>query len=335
MKQRYPSTRTLANRFRLMLGGDESISGDVEIVDRSPDPCSSTFPSEIVTCRIGDQGPLKLLCKYSRSERRQLPAWHLSHGSRHGTGYEAWVYRHVLEPLQMTTPRLWGTYEGRSGWVWLALEYLDDSIRINSAPQWLESAAAWIGRFHACNETRLSEPAVQFLSTYTVDYYRGWVRRTLKYGSKFRNDCRHLGVLSGAFEPGIDALLEPPLTIIHGEYYPSNVLWRSDGVYPVDWETAAIAAGEIDLAALTEHWPAETAERCEAAYVRARWPAGGDDAAFARRLSAARLYMLLRWTGTARAWRNRESRIYYLRRLAGELESLNERHAVELAPVVS
>ena len=173
MKPGYPSARTLANRLRLMLEEDGSIAGEVEIIDRAPEPCSSTFPMEVVTCRIGDRGPLMLLCKYPRPGRCQLPGWHVSHGHRHGIGYEACVYRHVLEPLRMTTPRLLGIYEGRGGRAWLALEYLNDCMRIKSAPMELESAAAWIGRFHARNESRRSEPALQFLSTYTGDYYRG------------------------------------------------------------------------------------------------------------------------------------------------------------------
>ena len=318
-----------------MLGEDGSASGEIEIIDRSPEPFSSTFPVEIVTCRIGNRGRQTLLCKYSRPGRHHLPAWHVSHGHRHGVGYEAQVYRHVLEPLRMTTPRLWGTYEGTGGRAWLALEYLDGSVRVKSAPLDLESAAAWIGRFHARNESRLSEPSLQFLNTYTADYYRGWARRTLGYARKVCRACRQIELLCEAFEQAIDALLDPQLTIIHGEYYPSNVLRRPDSVHPVDWESAAIAAGEIDLAALTENWPAEVAGPCERAYAHARWPAGGADAAFAHRLWAARLYMLLRWTGAPRAWANPESRTHFLGCLAGEWARLSERPVVGRAPGVA
>jgi len=64
----------------------------------------------------------------------------------------------------------------------------------------------------------------------------------------------------------------------------------------VDWETAAIAPGEIDLATLTEGWPPEVSRQFEAEYQRARWP-GGSPAGFQRNLDVARVYMQLRWLG--------------------------------------
>ena len=335
MRSPYPSTRTLASRLSRMLEADRSIAESVEIVDRAPEPNASTFPVEIVTCRVGDREPRTLLCKYSRPQRCQLPAWHVSHGHRRGVGYEGFVYRHVLEPLQMTTPRLWGTYEGAGGRHWLAIEYLADCIRVKSAPEDIELAADWIGQFHARNQGRLRESALKFLGTYSADYYRGWAHRTLAYARKYRRDCSRIEALCEAFEQGIVALLEPPLTVIHGEFYPANVLYRSGSIHPVDWESAAIGPGEIDLAALTEHWSAEDASRCERAYVRARWPAGGADAAFGYRLWAARLYLLLRWTGTPRAWRAREGRSHYLLRLADQWSRLNTRPEVEQVPVAS
>jgi hypothetical protein len=306
-----------------MLGGDGSGRQDFEIIDRSPEPCRSSFPSEIVTCRLGDAGVVTVLCKYSRRQRGRLPAWHVAYGHRHGPGYEARVYRHVLEPLAMATPRLCATYEGRGGRTWMAIEYLEHCMRLNLAPPGPEGAAEWIGRFHARNETRLSEPALQFLTVYAADYYRGWARRTIKSARRFRLDKGQIGSLLEVFEHAIEILLEPPLTVIHGEYYPSNVLWRPNSVHPVDWESAAIAAGEIDLAALTEHWSPDYVERCEAAYIRARWPARCDRAAFARRLSAARLYMLLRWAGIPGAWKVPGDRGYYLTRIGEELDRFN------------
>ena len=94
-------------------------------------------------------------------------------------------------------------------------------------------------------------------------------------------------------------LVEGSLTVIHGEYYPDNVLVRETVVHPVDWQTAAVAAGEIDLAALTERWPRGVAEQCENAYRRARW---GDrtPASFHETLLAARLYLHFRWPGDRR-----------------------------------
>jgi hypothetical protein len=68
-------------------------------------------------------------------------------------------------------------------------------------------------------------------------------------------------------------------------------------IYPVDWESAAVAVGEIDLAALTEGWPQAFVQQCELEYQRARWP-DGPSTCFERRLAAARLYLQFRWLGS-------------------------------------
>jgi aminoglycoside/choline kinase family phosphotransferase len=92
-------------------------------------------------------------------------------------------------------------------------------------------------------------------------------------------------------------------TFIHGEYYPPNVLVHGGAIRPVDWESAAIGLGEIDIAMLTEDWPSEVAAECVRAYWEARWPEGPpDDAGWA--LDMARLYVEFRWLGDS--WRRTE-----------------------------
>jgi thiamine kinase-like enzyme len=97
------------------------------------------------------------------------------------------------------------------------------------------------------------------------------------------------------------------------------VLVRGGQVYPVDWESAAIAAGEIDLASLTEKWPADIVRQLERDYQQARWPAGAP-ASFAQTLAAARLYLHLRWLGDRPSWTSgeRESWRFDHLRSAGE-----------------
>jgi thiamine kinase-like enzyme len=111
----------------------------------------------------------------------------------------------------------------------------------------------------------------------------------------------------------INVLLAQPPTIIHGEYYPKNVLIRESTVYPVDWESTALAAGEIDLAALTDRWPPALVTEAEHAYAHARWP-GGTPSGFSKALDAARLYVQLRWLGDPltrqkQRWRFQELRL--------------------------
>jgi len=322
--RRYPTTHTLARRLHRMFGRAGSRGEAVQIVERSPDERSSSFPSEIVTVRLGSGETLTLRCKYSHPGRRHLPAWHTANGHRHGVAYEGRVYGQVLEPLGMTTPHMFGAYEGNSETGWLAIEYLVGCSRISSVPWELKSAASWIAEFHTRNESRLVDPAIQFLSTYSAEYYRGWARRTVAQARKYRRECPQIESLEEMFERAIDALLEPPLTVIHGEYCPANVLWRRYTVHPIDWESAAIAAGEIDLASLIDEWPSDSVDECVAAYCQTRWPGDLDEALFARRLSAARLYMILRWAGVSGALRQPKDRRYYLRRIGQTVDRFRE-----------
>ena len=87
-----------------------------------------------------------------------------------------------------------------------------------------------------------------------------------------------------------------PQTIVHGEYYPRNILYRDGQIFPVDWESAAVGPGEIDLATLTEAWDKETVEECHHEYLSARW-AGRTPVSFGEDLLRAELYVAFRVLG--------------------------------------
>jgi aminoglycoside phosphotransferase (APT) family kinase protein len=211
--------------------------------------------------------------------------------------YEARIYRHVLHARQISAPAFYGTYTDPStGCIWLVIEYLANSHCAAKHPGAVFEAARWIGRFHAMNEARLSVRPMAWLKRYDADYYRGWARRTLQFGGRLRHRRMWLPRLCERFERVLPLLLASPPTIIHGEFYPTNILAQDGLIYPVDWESAAIGPGEIDLTALTEEWRSGAVRRCEAEYASARW-AGRSPADFERTLDAARLYWCFRWLG--------------------------------------
>ena len=100
-------------------------------------------------------------------------------------------------------------------------------------------------------------------------------------------------------------------TVIHGESYAKNVLVRGKNSFIVDWESAAVAVGEVDLAALTdgEGWAAKVVRRCEESYRSARWPEGVP-ARHKQALTAARIYMQFRWLGERPDWTVREKTLW-------------------------
>jgi hypothetical protein len=284
----------LPNLQTLTVGLTSVLRSQVTILDRQPNSYTTSFPSEIVRCRVDDGSELLLFCKYAAGGRPDS-----AYGHRGGVAYEAAVYRYLLQPSRVSTPTCYGTYTDLStGDSWLILEYLGAHLRVYHATETpagpMGLAARWIGQFHRVSGERLSHVPMPFLIRYDAEYYLGWVRRTSLLAGHLHQRFPWLRMLCERSEEFIAPLLMSPLPVIHGEYYPSNVLFRGGTIYPVDWESAAVAAAEIDLAALTENWPAEIARRCELEYQRIRWPEGAP-ADFERRLCAARLYLQFRW----------------------------------------
>jgi len=265
----FPDQQALTLGLSSVLAGPGDAGGQVRILAREP-LVAGTFPKEIVTCQL-DGSALRLLCKYD--------AGHSHGGQGHwgGVPYEAAVYAEVLRPPLVSVPGFYGAYtDRRTGAIALILEYLDQSARVYqvSEPGAMELAARWIGQFHAAHERCLQHTPLPFLRGYDADYFRGWARRTALRAADPPHGPLWLPRLCQQFEELIALLLAAPPTIIHGEYYPKNILYREGTIYPVDWESAAITAGEIDLASLTEGWPAAIAQRCEREHQQARWPQG-------------------------------------------------------------
>jgi Phosphotransferase enzyme family len=315
----------LPNLQSLTVGLTSVLGNQVTILHRQPNIFTSTFPSEIVTCRVDGVSKLLLLCKYAAGGHRDNV-----YGHRGGVTYEAAVYRHLLEPSQASTPTFYGMYlDVSTGDSWLVLEYLDNSLRLHLtstkevsgvlAPIGL--AARWIGQFHRVNEEHISHVLRPFLIRYDAEYYLGWVRRTSLFARHLHQRFPWLRTLCKRSEELITPLLTSPQTVIHGEYYSQNILFRGGKVYPVDWESAAIAAGEIDLAALTANWGTEVGRQCELEYQRARWPAGtpGD---FEPRLYAAQIYLCFRWLGDRPSWTSDPSYLHWFEQLRSTGERL-------------
>jgi hypothetical protein len=256
-----------------------------------PNPYSSTFPSEIVHCAVG-ASPLAILCKYDldwTDDVRGVPA---------GPRYEADVYRLAVEPAGLPAPRSFGLCgDERSGARWLMLELVagerfTKSTEPGAMSRGIAAAASWIGAFHRFHEAPQA----------------GWDGRLARHDeaglaacvARARNQCEPLRAerpwlarLADQCEEAFGELFTRRPTVIHGEYYPENILLRDGEIVPVDWERAAISAGEIDLAALTEgHWQPTDVRLAVEAYAEARWD-GAPPEDFAETLAAARAYLHL------------------------------------------
>ncbi len=299
---RFPDDRTLLRGLTSVFARNGGGRGRPTSLSRET-RYATTFPCEIVRCQFEDGSRLAIFCKYAAGNGS------VSYGQRGGLAYEVQVYRHVLQPSQVTAPNFYGSYaDRRAGSTWLILEYLKRSMSVGKlSPRVMRAAARWIGRFHAMHEARVATSPVHFLTTYDAKYYLGWARRTVQLAGPWRRDFPWLNILCGRWEEASASLAARQATVIHGEYYPHNILFQRGVVRPVDWETAAIAIGEVDLATLTEGWPRDFTNLLELDYQRARWP-NGSPTDFDQILDLARVYVQLRWLGDEPEWTNKGSR---------------------------
>ncbi len=299
------------------------LSGGVTVLDRKLPLYVSTYYSEIVRCRLPDGSEREVLCKHSSGDG------HNSYGHRGGIPYEAEVYRSVLTGSQLTFPTFYGhqsdTGTNRN---WLIIEFLENAEPVHHTlkPGAMTLAAQWIGRFHAVYEARLQGSAVRVLTRYDALFYLGWSQRTRQFASPQRDRYPWLADACAAYARAVDWLMAQRQTVIHGEFYPLNVLYARGRVYPVDWESAAVGVGGIDLACLTEGWSEEIARKLELEYQFARWPDGAS-AEFDRTLAAARFYLAFRWLGDRPEWTNGKNsarRFKQLRTAMERWESIGE-----------
>jgi hypothetical protein len=269
-----------------------------------------TFPGEVVRCRLG-RGPIvAVFCKHGRG------AQNAAHGHRGGPAYEAGVYQFLSRHSRCPLPRFRGSH-CEANYIWLVMEYLENSRRIHLTDDpeaAMGLAAAWAGRFHAEQEIRRRRTAPRGVNHYDRVYYAGWARRARLFARPLRHRFLWLEGLCERFEGMIDELIGGPQTLIHGEFYPKNILLHRGIIRPVDWESAAVGPGEIDLATLTEGWTRQTTLRCESDYAASRWP-GGAPPGFRRQLALCRVYVHLRWLGDRPEWTLRRSSLWHFKQL--------------------
>jgi len=194
---------------------------------------------------------------------------------------------------------------------WLFLEKVP-GVRLSQMGDdspWLQ-AARWLARLHArfSRESETLNRSAPLLH-YDAAYYRLWLERVERFRSAGLGRAVRESLVE-TYSRAIERLTRLPSTLIHGEYYASNILVQEtrEGrrIRPVDWEMAAVGPGLVDLAALSSGGWAER-ERTEvaAAYHDALLSEGSPGLSFEDLLLAlddCRLHLAIRWLGWAPDW---------------------------------
>jgi Ser/Thr protein kinase RdoA (MazF antagonist) len=199
------------------------------------------------------------------------------------------IYRHILNRKKLGTPICYGAVEvPELERYWLFLERVEGPLlwQRGRLQSW-EQAAAWLAMLHTHFHVQPGNGCKRWLK-YVVRYDEHMLTTWLLRAEEFlRRDAesspeiwRRFARLVSRYDRVIDHLLDLPMSLIHGEFFPSNVILRPSGqgweICAVDWEMAAVGPGLIDLAALTAgDWTADQKRKLIGAYGEALRAASG------------------------------------------------------------
>jgi hypothetical protein len=294
-------TPPLARSLERLLADHFGRRRAIRTLSRRRHAMASTFTLEELDVEFSDGGTLALVMKV-------LGPSHMRTKDR--SRREIDVYRTVLPDAPPGTAVCYGALaSGRRHR--LFLERVDgvDLPQAASLSAWARSAE-WIARFHRIfRGPRLARVASRAaLPAYDGTYYRLWLERAYRFAADDRRR-RVLDRVARAHESIVARLLRMPDAIVHGDFYPSNVMIggtpRRLRVCPVDWEMTAVGPALMDLAALVTGWPEPQRRALVRAYrtaadVKTRSRRASRE--FATDLDCCRLHLAVRMLGWSRGW---------------------------------
>jgi aminoglycoside phosphotransferase (APT) family kinase protein len=291
---------------RVLAGAGFELFGSVE---RRPSPYRTSFPIEELRVELRGRGPVRLGLKRLDWEELEREGQLAKPRFLYDPEREPAVYRSLLPQVPPGPPEFFGAAleETRH---WLFFEWVEgrELFQVGERELWGE-AARWLARFHVAMAPELDHHRREGrLIDHDAGFYRRWIERAAEFATQLDDEsATAVAWLRERHEPVVEALLALPRTVLHGEFYASNVLVAVDcdhpprgaesdvRVAPVDWELAAAGPGLTDLAALVGGWPEADREALAAAY--AGEP--GVPPFTPRAFDLARLQVAIQWLGWA------------------------------------
>ncbi len=287
-------------------------------LERKPYCYHSSFAIEQLNATFEDGAQLKLIFK-DVSEAGLLQQAKQVRPLIAGTlGREIFVYREILAGASLGTAVCYSgaTYTDRRA-NWLLLEKIDgeELYQIGDFDAWCD-AARWLAHMHDDLIDITLNCGTTLLEKYDEDYWHGLIDRAggvLTRGDNIRGDTIRPGVLTW-FEPACQQaareVAQLPATFVHGEFYASNILIErrnvNTRVCPIDWETAGIGTGLLDLAALTAgDWSDDQKQALAKAYydaLRHKHVPWAEFDEFIEAVNNCRLLLAIKWIGWCPGW---------------------------------
>jgi hypothetical protein len=224
---------------------------------------------------------LKDLSRNGLTERTRAAKLAFLHDPRR----EAEVYRSMLAGAGLGTAKLEAAVldVGRDRF-WLVIEKVYGMPLYKVELDRWAAAARWLAR---CHSHFAGLATSEYLLRYDRQFFEVWPDRA--------------GVDLPGYESAVQRLTELPSTLVHGDFYPSNVVIGPARVCAVDWELAGVGPGVLDLAALTLGVSAAQVATLGEAY-RQALDQRPDRRSFAADLDSARLHLAVQWLGWSSEW---------------------------------
>jgi Phosphotransferase enzyme family len=284
-------------------------------IARRRSPYSSTFAIDEIDVQFaGSRAPLMLVMKDLGTRAISASARESGSEFLYDPRREIEAYRHILPHAPPGTAICYGAVcdDARRTYR-LFLERVEgfELRHIGDFAIW-ERAAGWIAAFHRAFAPHLVEELVQKSRVLVYDeaFYWRWLERARRFTPARSVARKALDRIARGYVAVVRRLVSLPRTVIHGEFYPCNVLIRSTGdqvrICPIDWEMAGYGPGLIDLAALTTGWnlPQQRAlmrayreQTSQFAVKGTRIPSD-----FVADLNCCRLHLAIRMLGWAHRW---------------------------------
>ena len=276
---------------------------------------SSSYTIENIEVELQGGKRLSLVFKDLSSDAMLDEAKHVRPLFLYSPKREIETYRSLLDSEQLGTPVFYGAVERPEiGRYCIFLERVDGPLlwQVGRLEQW-ENTARWLARFHERWSENLDRARGLCPSVLQLDqaHCTLWIDRASRLRAKGTNSgaaAANAGFrrIQATFHQVVEKLMSLPKTLIHGEFYPSNIIIRADDqggrVCPIDWEATAIGPGMLDVAALTSgDWSPDQKKRLVMAYREGIKDPGSLDEMMIS-VEYCQLYLAVQWLGWAADW---------------------------------
>lgn len=298
---------------------DERGGCRVANLERRPSEFRSSYELDEIDARLDDGSVLRLIWKATSRRSLNPDAIQAKPELLDDPLREIEAYRRVLAPHPFGTAACYGAIADREGDRYgLLLEWVAglNLSFVGEIAIW-QAAARWLARLHdRFADLTLTTAPSSHLLIYDRQFFGVWIDRALRFCGRGASnsgaaEIARLARLAEQYDRIVNRLVELPKSLIHGEFFASNVIVDERPSPPricaVDWELAGIGPRWLDLAALVAgDWSDEQRESMLQAYYlesKAQSASIGDFGSFTTSVDLCRLQLAVQMLGWSATWR--------------------------------